>query len=78
MHLLVEAVDDWWQQLEAGGIAARYAVRSEPPADRPWGLRDCVLFDPPGSCGESRRRRSLARSSRHDGHIDRTQDHFTA
>jgi len=48
MHLLVEAVDDWWQHIEDRRIAARYAVRAEPPADRSWGLRDCVLFDPAG------------------------------
>jgi catechol 2,3-dioxygenase-like lactoylglutathione lyase family enzyme len=48
MHLLVERVDDWWQQLQARDIVDRYGIRAEPPADRPWGLRDFVLFDPSG------------------------------
>ena len=48
MHLLVEDVDDWWQHVQAGGILERYSVRAEPPADRPWGMRDFVLFDPSG------------------------------
>jgi catechol 2,3-dioxygenase-like lactoylglutathione lyase family enzyme len=46
MHLLVERVDDWWEH--ARRIADRYGVRAEPPADRPWGLRDFVLLDPGG------------------------------
>jgi catechol 2,3-dioxygenase-like lactoylglutathione lyase family enzyme len=46
MHLLVERVDDWWEELQVRGIVRRYGVRAEPPADRPWGLRDFVLFDP--------------------------------
>jgi hypothetical protein len=48
MHLLVERVDDWWQEIGNRGILERYGVRAEPPADRPWGLRDFVLFDPSG------------------------------
>jgi catechol 2,3-dioxygenase-like lactoylglutathione lyase family enzyme len=48
MHLLVENVDDWWQHIQAERILERYSVKSEPPADRPWGMRDFVLFDPSG------------------------------
>ena len=48
MHLLVESVDDWWQHIQAERILERYSVKSEPPADRPWGMRDFVLFDPSG------------------------------
>jgi len=48
MHLLVEDVDAWWASIEATGLADRYLVRAEPPADRPWGQRDLVLFDPSG------------------------------
>ena len=48
MHLLVDRVDDWWQEIQLRGIVDRYGVRAEPPADRPWGLRDFVLLDPSG------------------------------
>ena len=48
MHLLVENVDDWWRHILAERILERYSVNAEPPADRPWGMRDFVLFDPSG------------------------------
>jgi len=46
MHLLVEDVDAWWERVQAQGLPAKYGVRAEPPADRPWGMRDFVLVDP--------------------------------
>ena len=46
MHLLVEDVDAWWQQIETNGVIAKYGVHSEPPSDKPWGLRDFVIVDP--------------------------------
>jgi catechol 2,3-dioxygenase-like lactoylglutathione lyase family enzyme len=48
MHLLVEDVDAWWQTIASSGLIDRYLVRAEAPADRPWGMRDFVLFDPSG------------------------------
>ena len=48
MHLLVEDVEAWWRHVEDQGLAARYGVRTEPPADRPWGMRDFVIIDPTG------------------------------
>ena len=48
MHLLVEDVESWWSHVEAQGLAAKYGVRVEPPADRSWGLRDFVVIDPTG------------------------------
>ena len=48
MHLLVENVEDWWQHVQDSGIAERFGVSIEPPQDRPWGMRDFVLFDPSG------------------------------
>lgn len=48
MHLLVEDVEAWWRHVQAQGLAAKYGVRVEPPADRPWGLRDFVIVDPTG------------------------------
>src|SRR6185503_1608806 len=38
MHLLVEDADAWWHHVETQALAAKYAVKVEPPADRPWGL----------------------------------------
>lgn len=46
MHLLVEDADAWWSHIMAQGIPEKYGVKAEPPADRPWGLRDFVLVDP--------------------------------
>jgi hypothetical protein len=48
MHMIVEDVEDWWSHVQAQGLIAKYGVRAEPPADRPWGLRDFVIFDPTG------------------------------
>jgi uncharacterized glyoxalase superfamily protein PhnB len=48
MHLLVEDVDAWWRHVQAQGLRSKYRVMLEPPADRPWGLRDFVITDPTG------------------------------
>jgi catechol 2,3-dioxygenase-like lactoylglutathione lyase family enzyme len=48
MHLLVEDVDAWWRHVQTQGISVKYAVKVEPPADRPWGMRDFVIVDPTG------------------------------
>lgn len=48
MHLLVNDVDAWWRHVQAQGIASKYNMKTEPPEDRPWGLRDFVLVDPTG------------------------------
>ncbi|KGI77427.1 VOC family protein [Oleiagrimonas soli] len=48
MHLLVADVDAWWRHVEEQGLRERYGVRAEPPADRPWRIRDFVLADPSG------------------------------
>jgi len=46
MHLLVEDVDAWWRHVEAQQLSQKYAVRAEPPEDRPWGIRDFIIVDP--------------------------------
>jgi uncharacterized glyoxalase superfamily protein PhnB len=46
MHLLVEDVETWWRHVEK--LASTYGVRAEPPADRPWGMRDFTIADPTG------------------------------
>ena len=48
MHLLVDDADGWWRSIQASALVDRYGVRAEPPEDRPWGMRDLVLFDPSG------------------------------
>jgi catechol 2,3-dioxygenase-like lactoylglutathione lyase family enzyme len=46
MHLLVEDVEAWWSHVQAVSLGAKYGVNVEPPADRPWGIRDFVVVDP--------------------------------
>src|SRR5215212_3570757 len=46
MHLWVEDVDEWWRHISAA--AAPFGIEVEPPADRPWGMRDFPLIDPSG------------------------------
>jgi catechol 2,3-dioxygenase-like lactoylglutathione lyase family enzyme len=48
MHVLVEDVDAWWRQVQTRGLESKYQVKAEPPADRPWGLRDFIIVDPTG------------------------------
>jgi catechol 2,3-dioxygenase-like lactoylglutathione lyase family enzyme len=48
MHLLVEDVEAWWSHVQAQELLAKYGVRAEPPADRPWDLRDFAIIDPTG------------------------------
>jgi hypothetical protein len=48
MHLLVTDVNAWWHYVQAQGIASKYDTKTEPPEDRPWGIRDFVLVDPTG------------------------------
>jgi catechol 2,3-dioxygenase-like lactoylglutathione lyase family enzyme len=48
MHLLVENVEVWWSHVLAEGLAAKYDVKVEPPADRSWGIRDFIVVDPTG------------------------------
>jgi catechol 2,3-dioxygenase-like lactoylglutathione lyase family enzyme len=48
MHLLVENVGDWYRNVLASGVVEKYGVRIEPPADRPWAIRDFPLTDPAG------------------------------
>jgi catechol 2,3-dioxygenase-like lactoylglutathione lyase family enzyme len=48
MHLLVADVEAWWRHVESTELATKYGVRTEPPADRPWGMRDFPIADPSG------------------------------
>jgi hypothetical protein len=48
MHLLVGDVEAWWRHVQKAQLVAKYGVRAEPPADRPWGMRDFTIADPTG------------------------------
>lgn len=48
MHLLVENVDDWYKHIVASGVVQKFGVRTEPPEDRPWRIRDFPVTDPTG------------------------------
>ena len=48
MHLLVANVDDWHEHVLASEVGSQYDVKVGSPEDRPWGMRDFVLFDPSG------------------------------
>ena len=48
MHLLVEDVDAWWNQLRQTDVASRYGVRLGNVETQPWRMRDFVLTDPSG------------------------------
>jgi len=48
MHLLVEDVEAWWEHVGTQQLGTRYEIRTEPPVDREWGIRDFILVDPTG------------------------------
>lgn len=48
MHLLVTDVESWYQHILNVGIIEKYQVTVTPPEDRPWQMRDFVVYDPSG------------------------------
>lgn len=46
MSLVTDDLDAWFAL--ARSVAERFGTKIEPPAERPWGLRDFVLLDPTG------------------------------
>lgn len=48
MHMLVANADDWYRNVVDSGVVEQFAVRTSPPDDRPWGIRDFTLIDPTG------------------------------
>lgn len=48
MHLLVEDVQAWWDQVKASGVEARYGVKVTEIEAQPWRMKDFCLFDPSG------------------------------
>ncbi|OEC37816.1 glyoxalase [Pseudomonas sp. 1D4] len=48
MHLLVEEVDAWWEQINGARLDECFGTRLIPPQDQPWGMREFKVFDPSG------------------------------
>jgi len=48
MHILVEDVDAWWEQVRASGVSEKYGVKQTVIETQPWRMRDFCLFDPSG------------------------------
>ena len=48
MHLLVEDVYSWHEQITKSGVARKYGVNISDVTEQPWGMLDFVVFDPSG------------------------------
>ena len=48
MHLLVEEVDGWRQNVEEAALSETYGVGASEVELQPWRMRDFLLFDPSG------------------------------
>jgi len=48
MHLLVEDIYSWHQQLSESGVVARYGVQLSDIQSQPWKMLDFTLTDPSG------------------------------
>lgn len=48
MHLLVEDVDAWWDNVERSKVVEVYGVSISPIETQPWKMRDFYLSDPSG------------------------------
>lgn len=48
MHILVQDVQPWWDNVVTKDIGNKYGVLIEPLSDKPWGLRDFAIADPTG------------------------------
>ncbi|MEM7260265.1 MAG: VOC family protein, partial [Pseudomonadota bacterium] len=49
MHLLVENIDDWHQQVVHKRLEQHYGIQISDPVTRPWGMREFMLSDPGGT-----------------------------
>ncbi len=48
MHILVEDVEAWWNQVNNSGVVAKYGVNLSKIELQPWRMRDFCLTDPSG------------------------------
>lgn len=48
MHLLVEDIYAWHQQVRVSGVAKKYGVKVSEVAKQAWGMLDFTVYDPSG------------------------------
>ena len=48
MHLLVEDIYAWHEQVSRSGVAEKYNVRVSEVESQPWGMLDFIINDPSG------------------------------
>jgi catechol 2,3-dioxygenase-like lactoylglutathione lyase family enzyme len=48
MHILVEDVIAWWDQVHTSGVISKYGVKVTDMEEQPWRMRDFCLYDPSG------------------------------
>lgn len=48
MHLLVEDIKSWYEQIKKSGVADRYNVNVSDITKQPWGMLDFTIHDPSG------------------------------
>lgn len=48
MHLLVEDIESWHEQVIKAKIAEKYNVKVSKIVEQAWGMLDFVLYDPSG------------------------------
>lgn len=48
MHILVEDVNSWWQQVRESGVLEKYGVKVTGLENQPWRMREFCLYDPSG------------------------------
>ncbi len=46
MHILVEDVNAWWDQVQASGVLSMYGVKVTDMEEQPWRMKDFCLYDP--------------------------------
>lgn len=48
MHILVEDVQSWWDNVQESDVLVKYGTRVTALEDQPWKMRDFCLYDPSG------------------------------
>lgn len=48
MHLLVEDIESWHQQVTQSGLAQNYQINVSAVTRQPWGMLDFTIHDPSG------------------------------
>ena len=48
MHLLVEDLESWHQQVLANDLSGKYNIKISDVIEQPWGMLDFTIHDPSG------------------------------